>query len=68
MKVGDMVRFAKWEDILDINDWSSTPKKNIGILIKQDTLMKTNLVLCMGELYKVRSQLVEKAGQKDGSR
>ena len=32
MRPGNMVRFAKWDEIIDINDWSTTPKKNIGLL------------------------------------
>lgn len=65
MKIGDMVRFALWEDLEDINDWSTTPKSRIGLLVKYDSLMKTASVLHNNEVVKVRSQLVEKAGKKD---
>lgn len=65
MRVGSLVRFAKWEDIVDINDWSSTPKKHVGILIEYDTLNKVARVLCDNEVHMVRGQLVEKAGAKD---
>ena len=65
MKVGDMVRFALWEDLEDVNNWSTTPKKRIGLLVKYDSLMKTASVLCEDKVVKVRAQLVEKAGRKD---
>ena len=61
-----MVRFAKWAEITDINDWTTTPKKNIGLLIKYDSLMKLAVVLHEDEIFHVRAQLVEKAGRKDG--
>ena len=61
-----MVRFAKWAEITDINDWTTTPKKNIGLLIKYDSLMKLAVVLHEDEILHVRAQLVEKAGRKDG--
>jgi len=63
MKTGDIVRFAKWEDIVDIDDWSTTPKKHIGLLISYDKLMKSALVLYDCELFKIRGQLIEKAGK-----
>jgi len=65
MKVGDVVRFAAWKEIKDINDWSSTPKNRIGLLVKYDSLMKTATVLHNDELIDMRAQLVEKAGKKD---
>jgi hypothetical protein len=65
MKVGDLVRFAKWEDIIDINDWSTTPKKNIGMLVAYDHLMKTATILCEGRTFTSRAALVQKAGRKD---
>lgn len=65
MKLGDIVRFAKWEDIWDINDWSTTPKNQIGLLVEYDSLNKLATVLCEGEFFCVRGQLVEKAGKKD---
>ena len=63
MKTGDIVRFAKWEDIMDIDDWSTTPKKHVGLLISYDKLMKLALVLHNCELLKIRGQLIEKAGK-----
>lgn len=55
-----MVRFAKWEDIVDVNDWSTTPKNHQGLLIKYDKLMKVADVLHGGEVMQIRAQLVEK--------
>ena len=68
MKPGDMVRFAKWDDIVDIDDWSTTPKKHVGILVEYDALMKIAKILYEGELQPHRAQLVEKAGRKDFNR
>jgi len=65
MKPGDMVRFAKWDDIIDINDWSTTPKKNIGLLIEYSSLMKLATVLHKNQILKIRGQLIEKAGKRD---
>ena len=67
MKPGDMVRFAKWEevDIVNTKSWSSTPKNHIGVLVNHDQLMQTVEVLSNGEVYKLRSVFVEKAGKKD---
>ena len=65
MRTGNLVRFAKWEDILDIDDWSTTEKKHVGILIEYDSLNKSARVLSDGEIFMVRAQLVEKAGKKD---
>ncbi len=65
MTSGDIVRFAKWEDIIDINDWSTTPKSRIGLLINYDCLNKMAVVLYENETLNVRGQLVEKAGKKD---
>lgn len=66
MRPGDMVRFAKWEDIIDINDWSTTPKNSVGLLIEYNSLMKQAVVLYRDQILHVRAQLVEKAGRKDG--
>ena len=66
MKPGNMVRFAKWDEIIDINDWSTTPKKNIGLLVEYDRLMRIATILYEGELQAHRAQLVEKAGKRDG--
>ena len=66
MKPGDMVRFAYWNEIVDINDWSTTPKNNIGILVDYDKLMQIAFILHEGEVKNHRAQLVEKAGRKDG--
>ena len=68
MKEGDIVRFARWEEIpvsMGTKNWHKVPKKNIGILIKHDKLMGTAHVLHEGELIKVRSVFVQKAGRKD---
>ena len=65
MKPGDMVRFAYWNEIVDIDDWSTTPKKNIGILVEYDRLMQVAYVLHRERIVGHRAQLVEKAGKKD---
>lgn len=65
MKEGDMVRFAFWKDLIDINDWSTTPKENIGLLVEYDSLMQQAIILHKGEIQAHRAQLVEKAGKKD---
>ena len=61
-----MVRFAYWNEVVNIDDWTTTPKKNIGILVEHDKLMQVAYVLCEGEVIGHRAQLVEKAGKKDG--
>lgn len=65
MKAGDIVRFAKWKDIQDINDWSSTPRRHVGLLIDYDSLNKMAVVLYEDKILQVRGQLIEKAGKKD---
>lgn len=60
-----MVRFAKWSDILDIDDWTTTPKSHLGLLVNHDPVMKISHILFEDEILPVRSQLVEKAGKKD---
>lgn len=65
MRVGDPVRFAKWEDVVDINDWSTTPKNRVGILIEYSSLMKTAVIFYKGETVTCRAHLVEKAGRRD---
>lgn len=65
MRTGDLVRFALWEDIVDIDDWSTTPKSRVGMLIEYDTLHKAARILYDGEIHMIRGQLVEKAGSKD---
>ena len=65
MKEGDLVRFALWDDIKDINDWSTTEKKHVGVLIEYDSLMKKATILYKGEIQNHRAQLVEKAGRRD---
>lgn len=67
MKAGDLVRFAKWEEV-DVrfpNVWHKEPKHYVGMLIDHDKLMGTVQILHEGELYKIRSVFAEKAGQKD---
>ena len=67
MMEGDLVRFAKWEEVhpRSSREWSSVPKRHIGTLLKHDKLMCTCEVLYNGAIIKMRSQLVEKAGKKD---
>lgn len=70
MKEGDMVRFAKWEElsanqISNSNNWHVVPKNHIGILVEHDKLMGTAHVMHEGEVYKLRSVFVQKAGKKD---
>jgi len=67
VKVGDMVRFAKWQEvnIQDSKAWPSEPKPHIGILVEHDKLMGTVHILCEGTIYKVRSIFAQKAGKKD---
>ena len=70
MKKGDMVRFAKWEEVMDSpfkrsTAWHAAPKNHIGILVEHDKLMGAVHVLCEGEVYKVRPVFVQKAGKKD---
>jgi|TARA_R110001583_G_scaffold27855_3_gene99200 hypothetical protein len=65
VKSGDIVRFAKWTDIVDINDWSTTPKSRVGLLVEYDSLNKSATILYRGQPIHIRAQLVEKAGKKD---
>jgi len=67
MKEGDIVRFAKWEDVDTRNskNWHLTPKDYIGVLIKHDKLMGTTHIMYEGEILRMRSVFVEKAGKKD---
>ena len=67
MKNGDMVRFAKWNevDIQNSKNWQKTTKLHVGILVNHDKLMSTCEILYSGEIIKVRSVFVEKAGKKD---
>ena len=65
MKAGDIVRFAKWSEMPDINDWTTANKKYIGLLVEYDSLMKLAVILYAGDLHSIRAQLVEKAGKKD---
>ena len=68
MRSGDQVRFALWSDLRDLSDWSTTPKRRVGLLVEYDPLMKIAHVLYEGQLHSLRAQLVEKAGQKDVSK
>jgi hypothetical protein len=68
MKAGDIVRFHMWEDLVNVDDWFSTPKERIGILIEHNKLMGTAEILYKGEIIKERVQFVEKAGKKDAMR
>tara|TARA_B100000212_G_scaffold329174_1_gene294119 strand:+ start:1171 stop:1380 length:210 start_codon:yes stop_codon:yes gene_type:complete len=65
MKEGDLVRFAKWGEFSVDANWSKVEKNHIGTLVHYDKLMQSATVLYEGELLRVRSQLVEKAGRKD---
>ena len=70
MKTGDIVRFAKWEEVFnsqwrDSSRWHVAPKNHLGILVDNDKLMKTAQILYEGEILKVRSVFVQKAGEKD---
>lgn len=67
MREGDLVRFTKWEEVnvTSSKDWSTAPKNHIGTLIRHDKLMCTCEILYEGNIIKIRSQLVEKAGKKD---
>ena len=67
MQQGDMVRFAKWEevDIQNSKSWSNTPKNHLGILVEHDKLMNTADVLYEGAVLKLRAVFVQKAGKKD---
>ena len=67
MKTGDMVRFAKWEEvsIRDSRAWHSEPKPHVGVLIEHDKIMGVAHVLHEGTIHKVRSVFVQKAGKKD---
>ena len=65
MKAGDMVRFAKPEeiDVLNSKGRPKTAKRHIGILVKHDKLMGMAHVLFEGEIFRLRSVFVEKAGK-----
>lgn len=67
MMKGDMVRFAKPEEIDNRHSrqWASAPKPYIGILVEHDKLMGVAHVLHEGTLYKVRPVFVQKAGRRD---
>ena len=67
MKAGDMVRFAKWDeiDLRDSKNWSRAIKSHVGVLINHDKLMSTCEILYAGEILKVRATFVEKAGRRD---
>ena len=67
MQEGDMVRFAKWEEVnvQDSRGWSKTPKPHLGILVEYDKLMQVAHVLHEGNVTKIRAVFVEKAGKRD---
>lgn len=67
MQKGDFVRFAKPSEVdyRYSNQWASQPKPWIGVLIEHDKLMGTVHILYEGEVYKLRSVFVQKAGKKD---
>ena len=70
MQEGDIVRFAKWEelsteDLQNTKRWPKVPKSHFGILVEHDKLMGTAHVMYKGEVQRIRSVFVEKAGKKD---
>ena len=67
VKIGDLVRFAKWEevDIRDSRTWPEEPKPYIGILVEHDKLLGYASVLHEGVIHKVRQVFAEKAGKRD---
>lgn len=70
MKKGDLVRFAKWEELKteelrNSRQWGNVPKRHIGVLVDHDKLMGTTQVLYEGEVISLRSVFVQKAGKKD---
>ena len=70
MLKGDLVRFAKWEEIpseimSNSKNWGRAPKNHIGILVKHDKLMGAAYILYEGEVLSVRPVFVQKAGKKD---
>ena len=73
MNKGDLVRFAKWEEVFnspfkDSSRWHAAPKRHIGVLVDHDKLMGTTQVLYEGEVLNLRSVFVQKAGKKDFER
>lgn len=67
MQEGDLVRFAKWQevDVRDSRAWPSQAKPHIGMLVKHDKVMDVVYILYEGEVLKIRSVFAEKAGKKD---
>ena len=73
MVKGDIVRFAKWEElsseiVSNSKNWGRAPKKHIGILVDHDKLMGTAYILHEGNVLSVRPVFVQKAGKKDFER
>ncbi|MDB4337581.1 hypothetical protein OAA09_01025 [bacterium] len=64
MKSGDMVRFAKCFPVIQRRSYS-IQKKHIGVLLEHDKIQGMVNVLSEGEIYRLRAELVEKAGKKD---
>lgn len=60
-----MVRFAMWGEFDHTQSWQHAKKDRIGILVEHDKIMQTVVILHKGDLVKVRSSLVEKAGKRD---
>ena len=70
MKIGDLVRFAKWEELsadqISLSSkWHLAPKNHVGVLVEHDKLMGSVRILYKGDIYSVRPVFVEKAGKKD---
>ena len=68
MKPGDLVRFHQWGDLADVNDWSTTPKSKVGVLIEHDKRFGHVDILYEGNIIRERSAFVEKAGKRDLAR
>ena len=70
MKVGDLVRFAKWEELTtdqmrNSKNWCRVPKIHFGVLVDRNLPMGNVQVLHEGKVLGIRSVFVEKAGRKD---
>lgn len=66
MKPGDMVRFAKRFPVGQRRNIGIL-KKYIGLLLEHDKIQGITSVLYEGEIFRLRAELVEKAGKKDAN-
>ena len=69
MKIGDLVRFAKWEEltadqIRNTKNWCRVPKNHVGVLVSREPWGGAQ-ILHEGKVFGVRPVFVEKAGRKD---